>query len=38
MRAINFEVGIENEFDYFCKKVLRNKARDIYDSEKRWNN
>jgi RNA polymerase sigma factor (sigma-70 family) len=37
MGATDFETGIENQFDYFCKLVLRNKARDIYDSEKIWN-
>ena len=28
---------IEYQFDTFCKKVLRNEARDIHAENKRWN-
>jgi len=31
------EETIEHQFDAFCKKVLRNEARDIYGEIKRWN-
>ncbi len=27
---------VEQQFDSFCKKVLRNQARNIYDENKRW--
>lgn len=33
----NFEKTIEHQFDSFCKTVLRNYARDIYDENKRRN-
>ncbi|HGL5936194.1 TPA: sigma-70 family RNA polymerase sigma factor, partial [Clostridioides difficile] len=31
------EKTIEHQFDSFCKTVLRNYARDIYDENKRRN-
>ena len=33
----NYEKTIEHQFDSFCKTVIRNFARDIYD-ENKWRN
>ena len=33
----NYEKTIEHQFDSFCKTVIRNFARDIYDENKRRN-
>lgn len=33
----NYEKTIEHQFDSFCKTVVRNFARDIYDENKRRN-
>lgn len=33
----NYEKTIEHQFDSFCKTVMRNFARDIYDENKRRN-
>ncbi|EAF5120005.1 sigma-70 family RNA polymerase sigma factor [Listeria monocytogenes] len=37
MNTSNYEKTIEHQFDSFCKTVLRNQARDIYDEMKRNN-
>lgn len=29
-----FQAGKRHQFDAFCKKVLRNEARDIYNKQK----
>lgn len=34
---LDFEKTIEHQFDSFCKTVLRNYARDIYEQNKRSN-
>lgn len=33
-----YEKTIEHQFDSFCKTVLRNQARNIYEEQKRWLN
>lgn len=33
----NYEKTMEHQFDSFCKTVLRNYARDVYDENKRRN-
>lgn len=33
----NYEKTVEHQFDSFCKTVLRNQARDIYDETSRRN-
>lgn len=37
MNTSKYEKTIEHQFDSFCKTVLRNQARDIYDETKRRN-
>lgn len=32
----DFEKTIEHQFDSFCKTVIRNQARNIYEEHKRW--
>lgn len=34
----DYEKTIEHQFDSFCKTVLRNQARNIYEENKRWLN
>ena len=34
----NYEKTIAHQFDSFCKTVLRNQARDIYEENRRWQN
>ncbi|EAD7633108.1 sigma-70 family RNA polymerase sigma factor [Listeria monocytogenes] len=34
----NYEETIEHQFDSFCKTVLRNQARNIYEENRRWQN
>lgn len=34
----DFEKTIEHQFDSFCKTVLRNQARTIYEDNRRWQN
>lgn len=34
----NYEKTIEHQFDSFCKTVLRNQARNIYEENRRWQN
>ncbi|HGM4082887.1 TPA: RNA polymerase sigma factor [Listeria monocytogenes] len=31
-----YEKTIEHQFDSFCKTVLRNQARNIYEENRRW--
>lgn len=34
----DYEKTIEHQFDSFCKTVLRNQARNIYEENRRWQN
>ena len=34
----DYEQTIEHQFDSFCKTVLRNQARTIYEDNRRWQN
>ncbi|EAE0903709.1 sigma-70 family RNA polymerase sigma factor [Listeria monocytogenes] len=36
--TFDYEKTIEHQFDSFCKTVLRNQARTIYDDNQRWKN
>lgn len=34
----DYEKTIEHQFDSFCKTVMRNQARTIYEDNRRWHN
>lgn len=38
MNISDYEKTIKHQFDSFCKKVLRNRARTIYEENRRWQN
>lgn len=35
-KTSDYEKTIEHQFDSFCKTVLRNQVRNIYEDNKRW--
>lgn len=38
MSTSDYEKTIEHQFDSFCKTVLRNQVRNIYEENRRWKN